>query len=323
MDGHDEPDRAAGGLRSRARSHPRRAAGRRHLQGVRHENLHHLRRTRHGGEHRPSRAGAYPQRARRREGHFAFPRAEVHGERRRHAQRAQRRALRIDRTQARHQGEPDRRAAVRRPRRRDRLSDRRGEPRARIHVHHDERGALRRRRAGHRGGGARVSTGRRVCEGARAEPPRRRLGEAVGHDHPSPGRAPHARDDARADRRRPRARLRGRRALGHRAPRHRRRHARTAHRDLRIPRAGREGLEHGAVDRCREPRRAGAWRDGLHRGDGRCAALPRRAHSDDLRGHDRDSGERPGRAQDGARRRRGRAGAARTDRSDDCGADTP
>ena len=43
------------------------------------------------------------------------------------------------------------------------------------------------------GGGARVSEGGRVCEGARAEPSRRRLGEAAGRDHPSSGRAPHAR----------------------------------------------------------------------------------------------------------------------------------
>ena len=50
---------------------------------------------------------------------------------RRRRQRAQRRALRQHRAQARHQGQPDRGAAVRRPRRRSRLPDRPGEPRPR------------------------------------------------------------------------------------------------------------------------------------------------------------------------------------------------
>ena len=42
----------------------------------------------------------------------------------------------------------------------DRLPGRRGEPRPRVHVHHDERGPLRRRHAGHRGGRARLPAGR-------------------------------------------------------------------------------------------------------------------------------------------------------------------
>jgi alkylation response protein AidB-like acyl-CoA dehydrogenase len=57
-------------------------------------------------------------RARGREGHLAVHRAEVPGQRRRLAGRAQRRALREHRAQDGHQGEPDLRAAVRRPRRR-------------------------------------------------------------------------------------------------------------------------------------------------------------------------------------------------------------
>ncbi len=44
VDRHHEPDRAAGRLRPGAGAHPRGAAGRRHLQGVRHQDLHHLRR---------------------------------------------------------------------------------------------------------------------------------------------------------------------------------------------------------------------------------------------------------------------------------------
>jgi hypothetical protein len=44
------------------------------------EDLHHLRRARHGGEHRPSRAARVrPTRARGREGHLAVPGAEVPG----------------------------------------------------------------------------------------------------------------------------------------------------------------------------------------------------------------------------------------------------
>jgi hypothetical protein len=78
--------------------------------------------------------------------------------------RAQRRALREHRAQAGHQGLAHRGAAVRRPRRRRRLHRRPGEPRPRVHVHHDERGPLRRGRAGHRGGRAGLPEGRGLRE---------------------------------------------------------------------------------------------------------------------------------------------------------------
>ena len=42
MDRHHEPDRAAGRQRPGRRAHPRRAAARWHLQGFRHQDLHHL-----------------------------------------------------------------------------------------------------------------------------------------------------------------------------------------------------------------------------------------------------------------------------------------
>ena len=58
-------------------------------------------------------------------------------------------------------------------------------------------------------------------------------------------------------------------------------------------------------------RRAGARRHGLHRGDRRRAALARRAHHHDLRRHHRHPGQRPGRPQDRARRRRDGAGRDR------------
>ena len=86
--------------------------------------------------------GAHARRAGRREGHLAVRRAEVPRQRRRLARRAQRRALRVDRAQARHPREPHGGARVRRQGRRGRLSRRRGEPRPRVHVHHDEPRAL-------------------------------------------------------------------------------------------------------------------------------------------------------------------------------------
>ncbi len=56
VDGDDEPDRAAGRLRSRRPDDPRRAGSRRQLPHFRPEDLHHLRRARSDREHRPSRA---------------------------------------------------------------------------------------------------------------------------------------------------------------------------------------------------------------------------------------------------------------------------
>ena len=65
VDGHDEPHRAAGRLGPRRREDPRRARRRRDLSPFRPEDLHHLRRARHGRQHRPSRAGAAARRAAR------------------------------------------------------------------------------------------------------------------------------------------------------------------------------------------------------------------------------------------------------------------
>ncbi len=89
--------------------------------------------------------------------------------------------------------------------------------------------------------------------------------------------------------------------------------AQAASDDLRISGADRQRLQHGDVRRCREHRRAGAWRHGLYRGNRCGAALSRRPHPADLRRHDRDPGERSDRPQDGARRRQGGAGAACAD----------
>ena len=86
VDRHDEPHRAAGRQRPFAGAHARRspqADGTYRLHGP--EDLHHLRRARLHREHRPPGAGAHRGRARGREGHLALRRAEVPGERRRHA----------------------------------------------------------------------------------------------------------------------------------------------------------------------------------------------------------------------------------------------
>ena len=316
VDRDDEPDRAAGRLRSRPRAHARRAARRRPLQALRHEDLHHLRRARHGREHRPSRAGARRRRARRRQGHQPVHRAEVPG------RRATARSARgtTPGASASSTSSASRRArrrccssATRRQARRPGAigtADRPGEPRPRVHVHHDERGALRGRHAGHRRRRARLPEGGRVRQGARAVAAGRRLGRRQRDDHPSPRRAPHADDDARLHRRLPRAGDRRRRGVRRRAPRRRRRGAQAEPGLLRVHGAARQGLQHRDEHRGREPGRAGARRHGLHRGDRRRAIPARCPHPDDLRRHDGDPGQRPGRPQDGARRRPRRQGAS-------------
>ena len=81
---------------------PKAVPRRRPLSRLRPEDIHHLRRARHGRQHRPPGAGAHARRARGCEGHFAVRRAQVPGQRRRHPRHAQRREVRFDRTQARH-----------------------------------------------------------------------------------------------------------------------------------------------------------------------------------------------------------------------------
>ncbi len=113
MDGDDVPDRAAGRLGSRAGAHARRPR-RRPLQDLGHEDLHHVRRARHGREHHPPRARALAGRAGGHEGHLALHRAEVPRQRRRQPRRAQRRRVFGHRAQAGHQRQPDLHAELRR-----------------------------------------------------------------------------------------------------------------------------------------------------------------------------------------------------------------
>ena len=124
-------------------------------------------------------------------------------------------------------------------------------------------------------------------------------------DHRASGHPPHADDDARVHRGDARRRLRHGCRDGQRAPPSRRRSARKQHQafvDFMIPIV--KGMVDGNRAGRRLARRAGARRHGLHRGNGRRAALARCAHHDDLRRHDRHPGERSHRPQDGARWRR-------------------
>ena len=139
MDRHDEPDRAAGGLRPRRAAHqPRRA--RRAITTA-----------------SPARRSsspmaitiwprtssiwcwrALPDAPRRHQRHLAVPRAEIPaGADGAPGERNDLR-VRLARAQARHPCQPDLRHGLWRQRRRHRLSRRRGEPRPRLHVHHDE-----------------------------------------------------------------------------------------------------------------------------------------------------------------------------------------
>ena len=180
VDRHDEPHRAARRLRPGRAQDPRRAAGRRHLPHLRHQDLHHLRRPRDDRQHRPSRARPPARRAARHARHLAVPGAEVSRQQGRLARRAQRRDLRRRRAQARHPCEPHLRDEVRREgRRRRRLPGRRGEPRPQRHVHHDERGAAGGRHAGRVGGRARHPARHRLRPGAQAGPRRHEQGRAT------------------------------------------------------------------------------------------------------------------------------------------------
>ncbi len=111
------------------------------------------------------------------------------------AWRPQRRVVRLDRAQDGHSRQFDLRDELRR---RHRLAGRRGEQRPQRDVRDDERGAARRRRAGPRAVGSRLSERRRLREGAPAGPRahgRESTGQAGRSDHRASGRAAHAADD--------------------------------------------------------------------------------------------------------------------------------
>ena len=102
---------------------------------------------------------------------------------------------------------PDRGDGLRRRARCRRLPRRRGEPRPRLHVHHDEQREARRRPRGGRDRRAGLPASARLCQEPRAEPRYREQRREARHHHPSPRCPPHAALDARAGRGHARARL--------------------------------------------------------------------------------------------------------------------
>ena len=153
-----------------------------------------------------------------RQGHQPLRRPEAAGGQGRQGGRAQRRALRQPRAQAGHQGVAHGGAAVRRRGRCRRLPGGPGKPRPGVHVHHDERRALRSGRAGRRDLRTGLPAGGAVREGKGAVAAGGRFHQRQRTDHPSPRRQAHADDDARGDRRLPGAGQRRCRRLRRRPP---------------------------------------------------------------------------------------------------------
>jgi hypothetical protein len=316
LDRNDEPYRAAGRLGPVARAHARRAPGR-PLPHLRAEDLHHVRRARPCREHRPPGAGANAGCPGRHQGNLPVRRAEAPSQRGRHAGAPQQPEMRLDRAQARHPREPDRGHGLRPG---ARLSRRRGEPRPRVHVHHDECGALRGRpgRRRHRGAGvpARPRFRARASAGTRSHPGRR-----CRTHHPPSRRAPHADAHEGAGRGDARAGVHHRGCHGPREKEPRPRGAQASSGVRRPHDPGRQGVVHRDRYRGGVARGPGARRHGLCRGDRRCAIPARRADHHDLRGDDRHPGDGPRRAQDRAGGRRDGQGLARFGkrrRSRDC-----
>ena len=105
---------------------------------------------------------------------------------------AQRRALRIDRAQARHTRQSHLRAGLWRRDRSRGVPGRRSQSRPRVHVHHDERRAPVGRRSGHRPGRVCLAAGERVGAQPRAGAAGERARRDAGTDYPPPGRTAHA-----------------------------------------------------------------------------------------------------------------------------------
>ena len=183
VDRHDEPVRARGRFGRGGAAHQGRTQRRRHLVDHRQQDLHLVGRPRHGRQRRPPRAGPHARRPSRDQGHLVLHRPQVHGERRRHAGRAQRSQSGVDRAQDGHQRLADVHDELRRPRRRNRLAARQRVRRHAGDVRHDEHGPLVGGRPGSRPGRAHTSGG----AGAR-----QRTGAGQGGRHPQ--RGPHQPD---------------------------------------------------------------------------------------------------------------------------------
>ena len=190
VDRHDEPDRAAGRLRPRAGAHARRAAGRRHAT-----------RSSAPRSSSPTASTTWPRTSstwcwRASTGApegvkgislFVVPKFMVNADGSLGARNdvhcvsiEHKLGIKASPTAVLQFGDHGRRR---------RLPGRPGEPRPRVHVHHDERRALRGRRAGHRDRRARLPEGGGVRQGPRAVAAGRRLAARQRADHPPPRRA--------------------------------------------------------------------------------------------------------------------------------------
>ena len=304
MHGRDGAHRIPRRHRSRHDPHPRRTRGRHALRHHRHEDLHHQRRARSGGEHRPPGAGEAAGRARRQPWHLALPGAEVPARR-----RAQRLRQRRHRTQDGHSRQRHLRHQLRRRRR---LSGRRGEPRLGRHVHDDEpRPAF----GWHPGPGAcrtRLPERGGLRPRALAGPRRQRAAErrwAGGFDPRSPGRAADVVDAAGVHRGWAGAGILRWPDAGSRCPRANA--GRTADGASRggFADAGGEGVSDRPWRGVRVAGAAGVRRARLHRRARRGADRARHPHQPDLRGHQRRAGAGLHRPQGAARWRQDAATA--------------
>jgi hypothetical protein len=135
VDRHHEPDRARRRLGCGRGPYQGDAGGRRHMASHRPEDLHHLRRARHGRQHHPSRPSARPRSAARHPRHLVLRRAQDTCRPGRRPRRAQPGQLGVDRAETRHPRQPDLRARLR-PR--PRLPHRQAQRGHALHDHDDE-----------------------------------------------------------------------------------------------------------------------------------------------------------------------------------------
>ena len=163
MDRDDEPHRAALRHRPRPSQDPRRAQSRRQLCDHRHQDLHLVGRARPCREHHPPGPRQDRRRAGQRQRHLLFvvPKFLVNDDG--SPRRAQRALLRRAREEDGHPRQRDLRHELRR---REGLAGRRAREGPGGDVHHDERGAARRRAPGPRPGRGRLPECGRLREGS-------------------------------------------------------------------------------------------------------------------------------------------------------------
>mmetsp|Transcript_37203 Transcript_37203/g.67403 ORF Transcript_37203/g.67403 Transcript_37203/m.67403 type:complete len:283 (+) Transcript_37203:968-1816(+) len=282
MDRHDVPDGAALRHRSGPAAHQGRAAGRRHLQDHRRQDLHLGRRTRPGGQHRPPGAGPPAGCAGRLQGHLAVHRAQVQRERRWQPGQPQPDLLRGPGAQ---DGHPRQRHGPDRAGRRGRHDGRRAQQGPGRDVRDDERRPPGRGQPVPRPDRGGLPERRRLRQGPRAD------AGAVGPQGPGQAGRPHHRPPRRAQDAADRACLRRRRphaaglhgaAARQGAEERRRGRAQRGGRRSRAADAHHQGLHHRQRLAGHLALPAGVRRPRLHPRVGHGAVRARRAHQHDL-----------------------------------------